>query len=92
MINKETALTLARPGVTLYHMTLRNADKTPMRCRVNGRCQVWKTRPDDFKLPVKHGLKTCFYITPANGAEWTTSEETAKGIPAPGYMQGKGAA
>jgi hypothetical protein len=55
------------------HKTLKNADKTPVRCRVNGKCKTLKTRPDFFELPVKHGLKQCFYITPNNANEWTTA-------------------
>lgn len=72
MITKEIALTLHR-GQTLYHKKLRNADGTPTRCRVNGKCQTWKTRPSEFKLPVKYGLKTCFYITESNAEEWSVA-------------------
>jgi len=66
MVTKAQAMT-ARNFV---HVRLKNADKTPVRCRANGTCQTWKTRPDDFKLPVKYGLKECFYITPANAGDW----------------------
>lgn len=93
MITKDTAVELGNTGKTLYHKKMRNADGTPVRCRVNGRCKTWKTRPEEFRLPVKHGLKTCFYITDCSGAhEWTTSEEEAKGAAVLGAMQGKGAA
>lgn len=27
----------------LHHNTLRNADGTPLRCRVNGKVKLWKT-------------------------------------------------
>lgn len=43
-----------------------------VRVRVSGRCQTWKTRPEDFRLPVKYGLyessavdqnnKDCFHL------------------------------
>lgn len=69
VITKEIALTLTS-GKILHHKTLTNADKTPTRCRVSGKCQTWKTRPDEFKLPVKHGLRDSFYITPFNADEW----------------------
>ena len=52
------------------HVTEKNADGTPLRCRVNGKCKTWKTRPAEFKLPVKHGLYNCFYITNHNAREW----------------------
>lgn len=77
MIDKTVAVSLYS-GQTLYHKKLRSADGTPTRCRVNGKCQTWKTRPDEFKLPVKHGLKTCFYITEFDGQNWTPDEEAAK--------------
>jgi hypothetical protein len=34
--------------------------------RVTGTCQTWKTRPNDFRLPVKHGLSTYGAITHDN--------------------------
>jgi hypothetical protein len=71
MITKRQAIALGEQGTrTLHHTRLTNRDGTPVRCRVNGRCKTWKTRPDDFRLPVKYGLKECFYITPSNAHEW----------------------
>ena len=64
-------------GAILYHQNVRNADATPARVRVNGKCKLWKTRPTDFQLPVKHGLKDCFYITQDNIADWCLTEEEA---------------
>ena len=61
-------------NTTLHHISQLNRDGTPLRCRVSGRCTTWKTRPDDFRLPVKYGLKTSFYITPSNADQWTLPE------------------
>jgi hypothetical protein len=69
MINKSTA-TSADLGQTFHHQTAKNADGTPVRARVNGKCKTWKTRPEDFRLPMKHGLRSCFYITPENAGQW----------------------
>ena len=69
MVTKEQAVNAAW-GTTFHHVTLKNADGTPVRCRPNGKCKTWKTRPADFKLPVKYGLKECFYITPENADQW----------------------
>ncbi len=69
MITKSIALSLGYRA-ELHHVSLNNRDGSPVRCRINGKCQIWKTRADDFKLPVKYGLKECFYITPANAADW----------------------
>lgn len=73
MITKEIALTL-RHGQILHHKTVKNADKTPMRVRVTGKVKTWKTRPDDFRIPVAHGLRDYGYVcrTPeySNYEEW----------------------
>jgi hypothetical protein len=33
--------------------------------RRNGQTKLWKTRPNDFRIPVKAGLKLCGELTPA---------------------------
>lgn len=33
-------------------------------CRRNGKTKTWKTRPDDFRIPVKCGFRTTFQLTP----------------------------
>lgn len=45
------------------------------RWRRNGQTQVWKTRPDDFRVPIKHGLKHCANITPASAVDFHTSQD-----------------
>ena len=73
-ITRAIALTLPH-GATLHHRTLLTSSRrTPVRCRVWGRCVTWKTRPDDFRLPVKAGLKTHFYITPLNASDWSLTD------------------
>jgi hypothetical protein len=80
MINKAQAETLSH-GHILYHITLRNKDGSALRARVNGRLQTWKRDPERFKLPMKHGLKECFYIDSTtihghagNPNQWCISE------------------
>jgi hypothetical protein len=70
MITKAQAMN-ATHGDIFHHATAKNADKTPARCRVTGMCKVWKTRPDEFRLPVKHGMYDSFYITQDNAADWS---------------------
>ena len=53
MISKEHAMKL-RYGQTL-HMISYNNNKL-VRVRVSGKCQTSKTRPNDFRVPVKYGL------------------------------------
>jgi len=70
MITKELAITLRG---TLHHVTLKNEDGTPVRCKVNGKCKTWKRSPERFQLPVKHGLYDYFYITPENASGWVAA-------------------
>lgn len=56
-------------NTVFHHKTLKNADGTPVRARLNGKVKLWKTRPE-FRIPVKHGLRNCFYITQDNIDEW----------------------
>ena len=65
-ITKEQAMTITR----FEHVSKTNADGSPIRARATGKCQVWKTRPEAFKLPVKHGMRDSFYITEANADQW----------------------
>lgn len=62
---------------TFYHISATNADGTACRCRTNGKCKTWKRQPERFQLPVKHGLKICFYITETNAHEWLTVDVAA---------------
>ena len=72
MITKEIAVN-ATLGTIFYHKTLKNADGSPLRGRVNGKCKTWKTRPDDFRLPMKHGLYDYFYISGGEGFPHTAN-------------------
>lgn len=74
MITQEIAIS-ATYRQEFHHKTLKNADQTPVRCRVNGKCRTWKTRPGQFSLPVKHGLKNCFYINEMNAGDWTSNRQ-----------------
>lgn len=56
-----------------HHLTKKNADGTPMRVRVSGKCQTWKREPERFRLPVKYGLYENGAITETNCHEWTPS-------------------
>lgn len=70
MITRQTAIN-SYLGQTFYHVELKNSDGTALRGRVNGKCRLWKTRLDEFRLPMKHGLFECFYIDQANADEWS---------------------
>ena len=63
MITYEQALTARE----FWHMTVTNADGTPLRCRRNGVTKTWKREPGKFRIPVKIGLKKCGYIDNFDG-------------------------
>lgn len=46
-----------------------------VRVRVTGKCQTWKTRPDDFRLPVRYGLRENSAVTPANQSDFHLPHE-----------------
>ncbi len=66
MVTKDDAMT----GRMFHHVREKNADGTPLRVRANGACKTWKTRPDEFRLPVKYGLYRYLYIDHDNAHEW----------------------
>lgn len=80
MITKEQAISFDY-GKTLYHYAMRNADKTALRVRVNGKCKTWKRDPKRFQLPIKHGLRDCGYLTQDNADEWFTFDPTELKLP-----------
>lgn len=51
------------PGVKIY------------RWRRNGRTQVWKTRPNDFRVPIKYGLRSYDQLTPVNAHLMHTEDD-----------------
>jgi len=66
MITKEQALSVNN----FTHATLKDSKGQPCKVRRNGKTQVWKTRPNDFKVPVKYGLYEYLYITQDNAHEF----------------------
>ena len=74
MITRDIAVN-ATYGTIFYHKTLKNADGSPLRARVNGKCRRLKRDPHYFRLPMKYGLRDCFYIDNNNAHEFMTEEE-----------------
>ena len=46
-----------------------------VRVRRNGRVQTWKTRPEDFSMPVKYGLRDAFRIGNLTAERWHAPSE-----------------
>lgn len=61
--------------VEFWHLRMKNRDGTPLRARTNGKCKTWKSEPERFSLPIKHGLRDCGYLTERNADEWITASE-----------------
>ena len=79
MITKEQAIELGKnPGTIIFHLYTKNSYQTPLRARINGRCQTWKKRPLDFRLPIKMGLYLYTAITPQNAEYWTTNKSECR--------------
>lgn len=53
-----------------YHVSKMNTTGR-LRVRRNGQTKTWKTRPNEFSIPVKYGLYEHGYITDRNCNEWT---------------------
>ena len=71
MITKEQAM--EQPS-DIYMLGEFDYQGAPVRWRANGQCKTWKTRPSEFRLPVKYGAYDYDYITQDN-AKWFTLDE-----------------
>jgi hypothetical protein len=54
-----------------YHKSLKDSKGNPLKAKRNGQNKLWKTRPNDFQIPVKRGLYDFGYINQDNCLEWT---------------------
>jgi hypothetical protein len=74
MITKEMAIKLGERQCDEIHLNGCTCTMGPRggikvnieRWRPSGRCKTWKRNPERFKLPIKHGLYTNYYITEKN--------------------------
>lgn len=72
-VTPQTALT----AQYFWHKTVKYADgRSAYGVRRNGRTQTWKTRPGEFRIPIKIGFRGYGEITDKNADEWTTVEPT----------------
>lgn len=71
MITKSEAMQV---NSTIYVIGLYNSDGTAVRYKINGKCKTWKTRPSEFKVPIKYGLKGYDYLTDENAHLFSLTE------------------
>lgn len=58
---------------TFYHRTVKYADgRTAYQARRNGATKTWRTRPGEFRIPIKIGFRDYGYIDNRNADEWST--------------------
>lgn len=50
--------------------------------RRNGKTQVWVTRPNDYRVPIKYGLKRCSQLLPSDAEVFHTVEDCPLNDPA----------
>lgn len=83
MITKEQAMT--HKG-EFWHMYMKNADGTPVRCRPNGKCKTWKRQPNAWQLPTKIGIYAYSVMNQFNAhawcipANWEVESELFRGV------------
>ena len=78
MITKEQALELRYRDIVHFHTAckrLPNGKVQSYKARVNGQIKVWKTRKEEFRLPVIHGLYDHGAITHLNCSEFSLEGE-----------------
>lgn len=52
---------------SIHHNTLKNCDgKTCQVFKINGKVKLWKTKPYQFQIPIKRGLREYYYLTENN--------------------------
>jgi len=71
----------AHYGQEFYSRLEHHANGFPKKVRAMGKCKTWKTRPNEFRLPVKYGLYQSFYITHDNAGDFSTIPYDARGKP-----------
>jgi hypothetical protein len=84
MITKEQAIAAGDLGADLHYDLPCKVILGPrggktyhiQKWRVNGKCKTWKTRPNNFRLPVKYGFNGPYdYITNYNCDMWHFSDD-----------------
>jgi hypothetical protein len=58
----------------IYEIGAYNADGTARRWRITGATKTWKTRPNEFRIPLKHGLYAYGEITHNNYMYFSKTE------------------
>jgi len=79
MITFERAKKL-RIGDIIHWQRGTNADGSCQRWRVNGAVKLWKTRPNDIRVPIKRGLREFGYLTENTLCDFHLAEDCEHSI------------
>lgn len=63
----------------VWHYAPACSPKRVERWRRNGQTKLWKTRPNDFRIPIKHGLHAYSYLDQDNAHLFHLEEECPYG-------------
>ena len=77
-VTKEQAITAEEFHYGECTRTVGPRGGVTIKCEVwrrNGVTRYWKTRPDEFKVPIKYGLKNCAYLDQSNASYFHTAED-----------------
>lgn len=69
----------SKSGQIIMHFTDACTPNGTERWRTNGACQVWKTRPSEFRQPIKNGLRNYSNITEATAHQFHRAEDCPHG-------------
>jgi hypothetical protein len=86
VITKEQAIALGEAyGATLHYTGRRDCSRVVgprggitvniVHVRTSGKCKTWKTRPTEFRLPVKYGMFESFAVDHTNVADFHLAED-----------------
>jgi hypothetical protein len=73
MITKQQAIDL--PLREIHYANPKVVKNSCMKYRRNGQTKTWKTRLEEFKVPIKHGLRDYAYLTHENADKFFLPEE-----------------
>lgn len=61
--NENPVLSEIEEALDSGRLMIRMASGRNWRARRNGKTKTWKTRPGEFRIPVKIGLRSCIHFT-----------------------------
>lgn len=67
-----------RHGQTVWIKGHWDSDGSPSKCRVTGKVQTWKTRPNEVRVPIKRGMYEYGSITHGNLDRFTLKQPASR--------------